>query len=381
MDYTVVTRADLAFGLSLMSHLGEGNISMSPTSIRLALAMLREGATGDTAKEISRAAVLPEDAATRQACMKEITGSLNETGPCILRCANGLWVDKGYAILPDFSKVLVDSYMAAVQSADFQRNPEEERVNINKYVAEKTAGKIPEFLAEGSVYDLAMLLLNATYFKAPWENKFNIKFTEDQKYTLSSGEKIQVAMMRKGKVERSEELPKFHYARLSDAQVVMLPYQGHKLEAMFLLPSRGTSVRALEARLRNDKFDLKELRNDMRRESFARLEIPTHEIRGDYDLEVPLKAMGIDKMFGDEAEFDGITGYTHLYVSKGMHKTFFRTNEEGSEGAAVTGFALRSLSVHLSNPVEFVADRPFLEAVVDTQTGAVLFLNRIEDPR
>ncbi len=85
-------------------------------------------------------------------------------------------------------------------------------------------------------------------------------------------------------------------------------------------------------------------------------------------------------MFDSRAEFQGI-GSGPLFVSSGVHQTYFKTDEEGSEGAAATGFAASIVSMPPSRkPVEFVVDRPFLEAVIDNRTGAFLFLNRIEDP-
>ena len=114
--------------------------------------------------------------------------------------------------------------------------------------------------------------------------------------------------------------------------------------------------------------------------SFARLEIPKHELRGSYDLVRPLTEMGIDRMFSDLGELSGV-GPGPLYVSSGVHETFFKTDEEGSEGAAATGFGFTLRGALPAAPIEFVADRPFLEAVVHSNTDAYLFLNRIEDPR
>jgi serpin B len=94
-----------------------------------------------------------------------------------------------------------------------------------------------------------------------------------------------------------------------------------------------------------------------------------------------LKTLGIEKMFSGDAEFGNIA--EEVYVSKGIHKTDFQSDENGSKGAAATGFGMmRSTSFERPKPnVNFVADRPYLEAVFHEDTYAILFLNRIDDPR
>jgi len=375
-------KGDLSFGLSLMSHLGEGNVPISPTSVRTALAMLYEGARGATAKQIAQVAVLPEDAKVRQDGFRELTDALNAANvPYTLRCANGVWLVEKYPVNDNFKSTLTDSYRAEAKSANFEGNPEGERTEINSWVSGKTEGKIPGLFPAGSINPLTILVLaNALYFKAPWNNKFNPQYTQKQGYTLSSGQNVQVDMMRKGEIDSTGQLPKFQYGQFDGVQVAMLPYEGRQLAKIVMLPPKGSNVRSLEAHLKEGHMSFVDLYRMLSSEKFARLEIPKHEVRGSYDLEAPLKAMGIDRIFAlDTAELSGI-GPGPLVVNKGIHKTYFKTNEEGSEGAAATGFATMR-GMDMSRPVEFIADRPFLEAVVDNKTGAFIFLNRIEDPR
>ena len=372
---------DLSFGLSLMSHLGEGNIPISPTSVRTALAMLYEGARGATAKQIAQAAVIPEDATTRLKGFRELTDSLNAVfTPYTLRCANGVWVTEKYPVNPSFRSAITDNYRAEAQSANFEGNPDGERTHMNEWVSGKTEGKIPELFPAGSINPLTILLLaNALYFKAPWANKFDPRYTQKQVYRLSSGETVQVDMMRKGDVD-SHPLPKFLYGQFDGVQVAMLPYEGRQLAKIIMLPPEGSTVKQLEAHLKDSQMGFMEIYRLLESAKFARLEIPKHEVRGSYDLETPLKAMGIDRIFAEAtADLSGI-GPGPMFVNRGIHKTYFKTNEEGSEGAAATGFAAMR-GIDMSRPVEFVADRPFLEAIIDNKSGAVIFLNRIEDPR
>jgi serpin B len=381
-----VANGDLHFGLSIVSHLGEGNISVSPTSLRVALGMLYEGARGGTAKQIARVAGLPEDAEARHTGVRELMSVLNATvAPYKLRCANGIWVAQNFLLNPDFKSRLTDSYLAEARTADFEGSPDKERAGINDWVSGKTEGKIPVLFPEGSITSLTVLALaNALYFKASWENKFDEKLTQKQDFTLPSGEVVQVDMMRKGVIDRKrgEELPKFGYREFDGVQVALLPYEGDQLSKLVMLPPKGTSVQDLEAHIKESGMSSRRLYDVLDEADFVRLELPRHEVKGDYDLKAPLEAMGIDKMWKlGVAELGGI-GPGNLFVSKGVHQTYFKTNEEGSEGAAATGFAVsRECCMEQKEPVEFVVDRPYLEAVVEQKTGAMLFLNRVEDPR
>ena len=61
-------------------------------------------------------------------------------------------------------------------------------------------------------------------------------------------------------------------------------------------------------------------------------------------------------------------------------KAFVEVNEEGAEAAAATALTMDA-SMALPPPVvTFRADHPFLFAIRDTRSGAILFLGRVADP-
>ena len=53
--------------------------------------------------------------------------------------------------------------------------------------------------------------------------------------------------------------------------------------------------------------------------------------------------------------------------------------ETGVEAAAATAVVLAG-GAEPAQPVPMVVDRPFVLAIVDVPTGAILFLGHIEDP-
>ncbi len=376
----------LSFGLSLASYLEEGNLSVSPLNIMIALAMLYEGATRETAEQIAKVAKIDTTRLTRHEGFKQLTDALNPTNAAYtLKCANALWVDNGFPINSEFKGILEDCYKAQVYPADFQGNPRQEELRINQWVKERTEGKILKVFSEGSIDPLTGLILpNVLYFKASWRNRFNPKYTQEQDFTLSSGKVVSVNMMRKGEVESRRKLPKFQYHKNDIAQTLVLPYKGGKLFNVIILPDEGVSTKCLESYLKGGKAKAFGLNGETHETEFSRLELPVHELRTSCDLKEPLRRMGIERLFCDNAQLDKMYSESvvgpPLYVKSIKHQTYFKTNEEGSEGAAVTFPEVVALDGGGPLPAEFVVERPFIEAVVD-KLGNVLFLNRVEDPR
>ena len=83
------------------------------------------------------------------------------------------------------------------------------------------------------------------------------------------------------------------------------------------------------------------------------------------------------------ADFSGIDGTRDLFVSDIVHEGFVDVSEEGTEAAAATGVVVgvRSMAPSRDEPLVIKADRPFAWAIVDRETGAVLFAGTVIDPR
>jgi serpin B len=380
-----VSKGDIAFGLDLMPHLGDGNIIMSPYSIRTALAMLYEGAKGDTAKELSDALRIPTGKEARHDGFQGLISAINSSrNDFVLRTANGLWVDNTFGINPEFQADATKVYSAEAATADFFNNAPYWKSTINKWISGKTEEKIPELFKGNSINKNSVVVLaNVLYLKAPWADKFDPAMTAKQEYMLADGSKITADLMRKGAVER-KDLPEFHYGNFDGVQAVILPYKGMELAKLVLLPPKGTDVKNLEAHLRENPDALQKWMFQLRGTKFLRLELPRHESRKDYDLIPALNALGIKSVFDyQKADLSGVgrDKFGHpINVGTVVHEAYIKNNEEGSEGAAATGVGVeRCMSIQPM--AEFVADRPYIELIMNQKTGSVLFMNRIADPR
>jgi len=61
-----------------------------------------------------------------------------------------------------------------------------------------------------------------------------------------------------------------------------------------------------------------------------------------------------------------------------IHQTFIDVNEKGTEAAAVTVVEISFTSVQPET--SFIVDRPFIYAIREKNTGALLFMGKVGNP-
>jgi serpin B len=69
-----------------------------------------------------------------------------------------------------------------------------------------------------------------------------------------------------------------------------------------------------------------------------------------------------------------------LFISDIIHKAFIKVDEKGTEAAAATAVLMSTTSIPPPPPKMFVADRPFIYLIRDTETKTILFMGRVLDP-
>jgi serpin B len=168
----------------------------------------------------------------------------------------------------------------------------------------------------------------------------------------------------------------FGYAKGEHYQAVELPYDGHELSMVILLPELG-AFEAFE-----DSLDAEQVQatvETLEREQVA-LTMPKFEFDSDFSLKNTLAAMGMPAAFSAEADFSGMTGDRALFIAEVIHKAFVSVDEEGTEAAAATAVVMLESEMP-GQPVELTIDHPFIFLIRDIETGAVLFVGRVVDPR
>ncbi|KAI0226641.1 Leukocyte elastase inhibitor, partial [Lamellibrachia satsuma] len=378
---TNLTSANISFALDVYRQLSVmtpgDNIFVSPLSISAALAMTYLGARGDTASLMKNVLRLESLSDTDvHAAFGELLAALNEpNAPYILRTASRLFASRQHKFLDDFVSATRKHYGAEAALYDFVGDPEGSRLAINKWVEEQTAEKIKNLLPAGFIDSLtAIVLVNAVYFKGDWATKFDSRGTHDSLFITNAEETVNVNMMfRHDKYRLSVD-------STLDCQVLRLPYVGDHLAMFVLLPRQLDGLESLEKSLTADR-----LHEALRGASSARLvdvdvSLPKFRLEHSCPLKDVLVALGMGDVFvAGKADLSGMDGGRELYMSGAVHKAFIDVTEEGSEAAAATAIGI-SLTCMPLDPVEFVADHPFLFLISDNRTGSILFLGRLARP-
>jgi serpin B len=113
------------------------------------------------------------------------------------------------------------------------------------------------------------------------------------------------------------------------------------------------------------------------------LSLPKWTARKPLSLSAALKSLGMKRAFvAGEADLSGLDGTRDLFVSDVVHEGFVEVSEEGTEAAAATGVIVATRAALIpEEPLEVKADRPFAWAVVERDSGGVLFAGTVTDPR
>jgi serpin B len=353
---------------------GDANLILSPFNIATTLSMALAGAGGRTAEEIQ--AVLhvhydPSYDATLGGLLADLAKAANGGGN-ELHTANGLWVQKGFAILPAFENTLANNYHAPLTPLDFGANPEAARSVINRWTEDHTKGKIRDLFPAGSLDARTWLVLtSAIYFFGKWEYPFVSSRTQPAPFTLPTGATTQADFMN--------QTSHFGYAETPSSQILEMRYAGTGIGFDVLLPKTPGGITELEKSLTPENLTgwLGNLgdRN-------VQVSLPKFRAESDFSLRQALSAMGMPTAFSDKADFSGIAAKGGLAISEVVHKAFVDVTEQGTEAAAATGMTMRATAMRMPEPaVVFRADHPFIYLIRDTRSGVILFIGRLKSPR
>ena len=369
-----------SLGGALYAALAErpGNVALSPYSVVVALAMTLNGAAGTTAAEMSSVLGVSDlddfnaglDALTLYVeglggTQRRADGS---SADLVLAAANALFGQRDTDWEQPFLAALASHYGAGMRQVDFVGDTEGARGVINDWTAEQTRDRIPEILPEGTLDALTRLVLvNAIYLKAPWEEPFFDGGTKKATFTTDDGRMVQADLM-------TVPMATSGYASGGDWQAVRLKYAGGGLAMTIVLPEvdRLAEVSALVA-----GGGLGEILG-ANQDRQVRLGLPKWEFRTQAMLAPILGDLGMPTAFTDSADLSRMTTDEDLRISAVVHEAFIAVDEEGTEAAAATAVVAGTTS--MPEYVEVSVDRAFLFVIHDIEHGTPLFLGRVGDP-
>ena len=360
----------------------EGNYMASPLSFRYALGLLLAGAEGETKAELLKAfgvsseqewidycldfngfveyfaADLEREIAEFKDFKKKGWASAGDPEPFrALRVANSVW--KAERVQEAFKEAYKESVEKNYAAEYRSFTAENVIAKVNEWADIKTEHMIRKLLPDDYPTEtLAIVLMNALYFKDSWEIEFYEGQTREGDFHAKNGKTT-----RKDFMSNTDH---FAYYEDGETQLVILPMKGGVSMAFVLGSTDGLSEKISKASYEN-----------------VQVTIPKMDLETDFSskqLVNFLKEYGVELAFDSElADFSGMIDHD-VYVSDIIQKTRIKLDEEGVEAAAVTAIMMADgAAFEPAPPKEFTADRPFSFYIYTTanDTTAVMFAGQI----
>lgn len=340
------------------------NLFISPASISFALAMAWNGAGGSTADAMALAMGLESlDMEEMNDMNRSLLARLETASPDIeLKVSNSIWLRKDYS----FSERFISDNRKSFQAGIF---PLMDARSINNWVSEKTGGKIEEIVDSVSPEAL-VFLVNAVYFRGSWTKEFNEKRTSREPFHLPGGSLASLPMMKQS--------GHYYYLENEMFQAILLTYGNGRTGMYIFLPGEASCLDDFHKELSLEKFEA--WRSGLRKQHGS-ISLPAFRAEYGSNLNSSLKTLGMGIAFGPTADFSRLCN-GEVYINEVIHKSFIEVNEKGTEAAAATSVEMRLTSAMKEpEPFKMIVDRPFFFAIVDNETGLILFLGSIYDPR
>lgn len=367
----VLTRAESdvntavnGFGFDVFGKINETEglkpMFISPLSLSLALAMTATGAEGVTeAQMLETMGFGGCSAADMGSYFQKMTSALLNMDPkTTLEIANAIWTDKNVKLKSEFVGGVKKWYNSEANTADM--SSAKTIKEINSWVSKHTAGKIDKILDDNDT-DLAMLLVNALYFKGVWAHEF--ESSSSGKFIGIDGKSSSVTMMKMKQMLK--------YSEAGDWRMVELPYGNGAFVMDILLP-----VDSFKASITGLGQVLWDKLMNMASTSEVELTMPSFKMEYEIRLDEVLKGLGMKDAFTFSADFSKMSD-TPLYIDFVKQKSYVDVNMKGTEAAAVTAVGMKlESSGRPPKVIDFTVDRPFVFAIREASTGAIVFIGQ-----
>lgn len=345
----------------------------SPISLEYALAMVNNGAAGETENQI-RDVIGFGDRSVKEVneFYKYLTENLlNVDNTVAMNIANAQVFNTAIGdeskYNKDYKNALTGYYNALFEGYDFAKDNKKALSAINSWASKQTEGMINPLLDELDPYS-ATLLMNAIYFKGSWADKFDSSFTRKEDFTKGDGAKTKVDMMN--------QTSNVSYYFDKNCSAISKTYGNGAFKMTFILPDEGITTAELAKGL--DRTALERIIKRKGSEEVI-IKIPKFETSFTIELNDMLKSLGmVDAFNPTKADFSSMSSHLSLYISRVLQKARIKVEEKGTEAAAVTVIDMKLTSAIPSpgEPLTFYATRPFLYTISEISTGAILFMGQ-----
>ncbi len=306
------------------------------------------------------------------------------TNPSVLSINNSIWNTTGktdgrhYQFSSGFKSIASQYYNAEALSADFMQPAATDA--INGWANKKTNGLIKEIIDNATTKKLLWVIMNATYLEASWAAPFYKMGDSAPAFTTLDAKQVKVPMIS------SQQY--IAYAKTTEGEIATIKFDQNAgtpdLEFVVFLPKKGADFAKSQTLFFQDGFIKKAATAAVAK---ANVVLPKFSFDTSVEMTAGLpitKAMGLDFLFNDHADFSLMATADSLASIIGIIKQNSRIelDEKGVKAAAVTIIGgIEATSMPQQPTVSLVVDRPFMFAIKEKTTGAVLFAGSVINPR
>ncbi len=338
---------------------------ISPISVSYLMAMLANGANGQTKADIMKALQLEEkDLDEMNALYKMMIQRCGNTGKgTTLNIANYFAMNKEVNLEDAYANKMKNIYNAGIESLDFTSS--KTTAHINNWCKKNTNGMIPSIIdkvdANASAY-----IMNAIFFNGTWADKFSKSQTKNENFRGYTRDITMVPMMHKS--------DKLLYWGNDMYTAVRIPYSNSSYTMTVMLPNEGVSIDEMLKTMEN--ADLTAWRQDAE-QCIVDLKLPRFTTEADVTLNNIISELGAANIFNSNADFTNIAK-SNMFVSQMFQKAKIEVSEEGTKAAAVTAAIMTMSALPTEEPkhVTFHANRPFVYMITEANTNAIFFMGQ-----
>ncbi len=360
-----ILQAENTFGVELFKSLYDGdNIIISPYSISAAFSMLANGAAGKTYDDISGTLGLKGSVQELNGYYRELTRQLTGIDPNVtLSVANSFWMNKNLTFKTPFLCALESGYDSFNKALDF--SAPETKQEIDDWIRHSTNGLI-DHIDANLTPQTGFILSNAVYYKSVWGEQ-------------PSGEAMMPFL---GNEDKSAHIPFIIWDNAScyvdkEVSVCSIPYASGAYSLLALMPASGRFekfIRNLDTEI-FDSYAGKTSVGDANGRYCLRYPLfDISTVLKEDNLDSKLVKLGMRDVLSGDMDYSNMLEVPVELTT--VHQAKIVVDRMGTEASAVTTIAseLSASGLTSSKIVEVDFDRPFVFAIRESSSGAIIFI-------
>ncbi len=343
------------------------NYIYSPLSLYVALGMLAEGVSSETALDQIENLLGSNLTAIRKEMPLIYNNNYYTNKKGSLRLANSIWIKDGLDVLDQYLESLATSYYAESYQTKFDL---EGKKNIIAWINHYTNNLLNLTLENYEINsNNALMILNTIYFDNQWRYEFKESDTANRIF-YAEDEEVNVPFI-------SHELnSKFHE---EEDYFLFEDYFTNQTSITYLLTKDENKIcDFLNLNVLEKALNFQGISTDVK------ITVPKFKYFSAFNLNESLKDLGIIDIFDkDKSTLEKISpdfGSNRLYVSSIRQNAGIEFSENGVKAAAVTSVDVESTSLPPSKLIELLLNRPFLYIIKDS-LGIPLFIGLMNNPK